>query len=178
MNEARDRTARPAGVRRALLLGASLSLVLMPLAGCAEKDPFLALEAQRSQYTAQAQGFYVDERVIETDPVLDASGNEVSIEPNVEKDILLDILVKSEADDALAGLTVDLEHVDSTGNLKASHRFFLETGDVRRGTVGTFSEKLVNVDFTEGDGFTVNVRSPVPEAERSEYREFDGVGGS
>ncbi len=156
-----------------------LLLAVATLSGaCGESDPYAVIEAQRAQYTAQAQGFYVDERVIDREPIMDADGNEVSIEPIIEKDILFDMLVQSEADQALSGLTVDFEHVDSSGNIKSERKIYLDISAVGRGNVGSFSETLTNVDYTEGDGFTVNVRSPIPEAERSQYREFDAAQGS
>ena len=152
-------------------------VVAIFIGACGETDPYAVIEAQRTQYTAQAQGFYVDERVIDRDPVQDADGNEVSIAPIIEKDILLDILVQNEAAEPLAGLTVDFEHVDSAGSIKSARKIFLDTSEVGRGNVGSFSETLSNVDYTDGDAFTVNVRSPIPEAERSEYREFDAAEG-
>lgn len=162
--------------RTGVAAGLSLAVLALFASGCGPTDPYLQIEQARSQYEAQMQGgFYVDERVVEREPVLDSEGMEVSIEPDVEKDVLLDFLVKNGAEEALEGITVEVEHVDSAGNLKQAHRIYVDVSSVGKGNVGQFSERLTNVDYVDGDAFAVSIRSPVPEAERSEYREFDGV---
>ncbi len=146
--------------------------LLAIVVGCQEKDPALLVESLRAQYTAQAQSFYIDERVVEAEPVLDSEGQEVSIEPTVERDLLLDIVVKNGSQSRLETLTVEYEHYDSSENLKDTRRMVLDVGHILAGTVGQFSETIENVDYNEGDKFSMSIRNPVPAAERSEYPEF------
>lgn len=181
MNPVHVSTPRQPFSRMRPLLRAGASIGAVTLLGlfafaCGPTDPYLQIEKSRAQYEAQMQGgFYVDERVVEREPVLDSEGMEVSIEPDVEKDVLLDFLVKNGADQPLDGITVEVEHVDSTGELKQAHRIYVDVSSVGKGNVGQFSERLINVDYVDGDAFAVSIRTPVPEAERSAYREFDGV---
>lgn len=96
----------------------------------------------------------------------------------VTADVLLDLLVSCAADQPLAGITVEFEQVDASQNVKDSRRLWVPTPNLVRAVGAQFSVTVEDVDYVEGDGFSVTVRSAVPETERSEYPEFQSLGES
>jgi len=139
-----------------------LSLVLPALAlllavACAG-DPILELERQRARYSASLNGF-----VVRDDP---ATG---------KQEIVLDVLVQFDGQKALDGVTVDLSVADAAGREKATRRLWVETQGLGKGPGKQVTLTLTDLPYQAGDGFFVEVRAPIPAAQRSEYREFAGV---
>jgi hypothetical protein len=145
-------TARPTGVLRWL---AATSLVA-GLAACAG-DPARALEARRARYSADLGAFLVQD-----DPARSLPR------------ILLDVTVRGDARPPLTGLTLDVSIADAAGREKERRHVFVDTSAVGPGGE-QMTLTLDDVDYAPGDGFWVEVRGPVPPAERALYREFEGV---
>lgn len=91
----------------------------------------------------------------------------------VTSDVVLDILVRNDGGDKLPGITVDVNQVDPAEKDKGHWRIWVDTSSLEPRSPGIqVSHVLPDIDYEEGDGFTVEVRSPVAAAERGEYQEF------
>jgi pentapeptide MXKDX repeat protein len=90
----------------------------------------------------------------------------------VHRNVLLDILLQNTGKTSLPGITVDITQVDASKQVKATWKAFLEIPNLAFGTTEQVAYMLEGVDYKEGDGFNVEVRSPVPAAERGDYAEF------
>jgi hypothetical protein len=139
--------------RRAVRRTAALALAIA--AACAG-DPIAELEAHRARYEVDLLGF-----VVEEDPVAGTSR------------VLLDVLVRGDAEMSLPGITLEVSIAGPTGAEKEHRRVWVETVGVGPGGEQV-SLPLEGLDYQAGDGFHVAVRSPVPVAERGDYREFEG----
>lgn len=158
--------------------------------GGAPKDPAERVAQLRSGYSAELNGFVVDQTplVVEELAAPDAAAGvaEAAAAPEagpeagltlaepvpVRQDAILDILVSRRSHEALPGLTVDVEQIDGQGNAKRTWRVYLDTSDVLRGPGVQVSHLIEDVDYEQGDGFFVEVRHPIPAGERADYREF------
>ena len=67
---------------------------------------------------------------------------------------------------------VDISMVDAGEQEKNHWRVWFDTADIEKANVTQFTHILEDVSYEEGDGFFVEVRHPVPEEERGDYREF------
>jgi hypothetical protein len=170
------------------------------LLGCRPMSPIDRLEAQRGQYTVELTSFILEQEPLdvlieaspsEPDAALEETTeegteggteegtaedteegtDELAVEPMLRTNVVLDLLVSTEGD-PLPGISVDFEHVDANRNMKERRLLWLETAELVKGVGVQLSAVVDDVDYQEGDGFHVEVRSPVPEAERSEYREL------
>ncbi|KAB2965743.1 MAG: hypothetical protein F9K18_06315 [Thermoanaerobaculia bacterium] len=130
-----------------------LALVAALGAACA-RDPARRIEAARARYSATVQSF-----VVRDDP--EAS----------RQQIVLDVLVEWKGGEPLPGLTLDVSMIDPGGREKARRRVYADVSRVDRGGAQV-SLVLEEVPYAAGDGFSVEVRGPVPAAERGDYREF------
>lgn len=104
----------------------------------------------------------------------EAMGDEaMDMEPAgpVERTIFFDLIVQLDGDHALPGLTLDLAQADASGAEKKAWKRYVELPSMIKGQTQqvSFEEDL---EFEEGDQFSVELRTPVPPAERGEYREF------
>jgi len=177
-------------------------VVLGALASCAPTAPEDQVEEARAQTTVELLSFAVREQpliapVEDAADAADAAATEsetateeegesaeeetAAVEPievPVRTDVLLDLLVASQADAPLDGITVELEQVDSNQAVKDTRMLWVETPNLARGVGAQVTVTVEDVDYTEGDGFRVDVESPVPANERSQYREFQGLGES
>lgn len=107
------------------------------------------------------------------------------LEPVLQQDVLLDILVKNNSQGTLPVLTLEVSQVDAEGYEdlsqaleKAHYRIEIDTSRLIKGASEQILHRLEDVDFEEGDAWAVEVRHPVPPEDRSEYREFSaGEGG-
>jgi hypothetical protein len=132
-------------------------LGVLALAACGG-DPVQRLEARRARYDATLQSFVLR----------DAAGG--------GQEVLLDVLVRHAGGEPLPGITLDVSMVDARRQEKARRRLWIDLPPAV-GTGGTqLSLVLTDVDYQPGDGFWVEVRSPVPAAERGEYRELGELG--
>lgn len=174
------------------------SILSVGLVGCAQLSPADQVEAARAQTSVELRSFAVREEPVEQPAEMEGEEDETAAEESsdaesadqesademadagvpVSVEVDLDLLVSSEADDPLDGITVEFEQVDVDRNPKDTRRLWLETPDLMRGVGAQYTLTVQDVDYVEGDGFSVTVRSPIPEAERSEYREFQGAGES
>ena len=87
--------------------------------------------------------------------------------------VLLDFLIHNEGSGALDGVTVDLTIADPDGNEKERQLLWVETAGLTKGSQRQVAHELTDVAYTDGDGFHVEVRHPIPMEERGDYREFD-----
>ena len=87
--------------------------------------------------------------------------------------VMLDILVHNEGAGTLDGITVDLTIADPDGAEKERRLLWIETAGLTKGSQTQVVYDLNDVAYTEGDGFHVEVRHPIPMEERGDYREFD-----
>ncbi|HEX6198626.1 MAG TPA: hypothetical protein VF150_00035, partial [Thermoanaerobaculia bacterium] len=168
-----------------------LATVLTLACASEPEDPEERVSEIRSRYSARLNGFVVHqvpevpaEPPLEVpaegaEPVADdqaegaeAEGVEVLQEVPVTQAVTLDILVSRDGRNTLPSLTLDITQVDAQERDKASWKAYLDVADVQRGPGTQVSYRLEDVEYEEGDGFHVEVRHPVPAAERGEYREF------
>ena len=106
----------------------------------------------------------------ETPGVMDAT---MAAAPPVRSDVILDILLSTTSQEYLPGVTLDLEHVDADRRVKERRTLWVDTSSLVRGSGIQVSHVLENVDWEDGDGFFVEVRTPIPAEERADYREFE-----
>jgi hypothetical protein len=177
-------TARP--------LIAALSLTL--LAACAQRTPEERVESVRAQTSVELLSFAVSQTPVEgtteeAEAAAEEAAEDAAEEPSAEEsvetgiapvpvrtDVILDLLVSTDSDPPLPGITVEYEHVDGSQAVKDRRRLWIDTPNLVRGVGAQVSLVVEDVDYQEGDGFSVTVRTPVPETERAEYREFQGAG--
>jgi hypothetical protein len=137
-----------------------LALLATLAVGCGTADPARDLDRRRAQYSATVGSF-----VVRDEP---AEGRQ---------EILLDVLLQFSGNEPLAGITVDVSVADAAGREKASRKIWVSTAGVARGVDRQVTVTLDDVPYQPGDGFFVEVRSPIPAAERGAYREFGGAAG-
>jgi len=126
--------------------------------GCGDRGPERVARI-RAQYEARLNGFVVRD--------LPAEG-----ETPARQEILLDILVRRDGRDSLAGLTLDLSVAGAGGAEKARRRLRVDTSGIDKGVEVQVTATVADLDYQPGDGFHVEVRHPIPVAERGDYREF------
>jgi hypothetical protein len=179
-----------------------VSLAVLTLAACAPKSHEERVADLRKYYKAQLIAF-----AVEAEPVLDqpseepmdadgsvaqadvaavaavaeelAEGEEMPMaeEVPVLQNVNIEILLQHDSPEKLPGITLDVEMVDSSQKTKGTWKVWAETANLPKATGTQFSHRLEDVDYVVGDGFNVEVRFPVPPAERSEYREFSEPAG-
>ena len=143
-----------------------LGLVLVLTAGCGPSEREIA--AARARHTAAADGF-----VVRQEP---AAGG------GLEQQVELGLVVRREdgedregsEGEPLPGVTLDVDQVDATGKSKRHWRIWADTAGLQPGGEVRSVHVLEDVDYAPGDGFRVEVRQEIPEAERAEYREWAG----
>ncbi|HUP42372.1 MAG TPA: hypothetical protein VM599_04110 [Thermoanaerobaculia bacterium] len=164
--------------------------LLLALAACAgePEDPAERVAEARAGYTARLNSYAVDQVPLDPapaptvgppgeagtagEPLGETAEAEAPVEVPLRQDVILDILVSREGHEALPGITVDVTQADSRDNEKASWKVYLDTSDLFRGPGVQMVHRLEDVVYEEGDGFFVEVRHPIPAAERGEYREL------
>ncbi len=164
--------------------GVLIAGLVLVLAGCEAKSPEEKVASLRARYKAQMNGFVVQEEpvVMEVAEVAaDGPGAAPEapaepLEPVVRQKVLLDILVQHDSNERLPGVTLDISMVDAAKNEKGHWRLWVDTSKLQKATKTQLSHVLEDVDYVEGDGFSVEVRHPVPPAERGEYKEFAPAG--
>ncbi len=87
--------------------------------------------------------------------------------------VLLDFLIHNEGSGALDGVTVDLTIAGPDGNEKERRLIWVDTAGLTKGSQRQVAHDLTDVAYSDGDGFHVEVRNPIPMEERGDYREFD-----
>ena len=134
----------------------------------------------RTGYIAEMRSFAVQAPA--ADEAMEAEDAEAETEAEAEGDmpaepamvdVLLDILVHNEGSGTLDGITVDLTIAGPDGTEKERRLLWLETAGMTKGSQSQIVYELNDIAYTEGDGFHVEVRYPIPMEERGDYREFD-----
>lgn len=165
--------------------GVLIAGLVLVLAGCEAKSPEEKVASLRARYKAQMNGFVVQEEpvVVEVTEVAagapGAEAEEAATAPSapvMRQKILLDILVHHDSNERLPGVTLDISMVDAAKNEKGHWLLWVDTSKLQKATKTQLSHVLEDVDYVEGDGFSVEVRHPVPAAERGEYKEFAPAG--
>lgn len=103
-----------------------------------------------------------------------AEGEEMEAAPAEPEtsDVVLDILVRHDSNRWLPGVTVDVVMESPEGEEKNRWKLWVDTSELPKGTIEQITHELTDIAYEEGDRFRVEVRHPVPAAERGEYREF------
>jgi hypothetical protein len=91
--------------------------------------------------------------------------------PAAVADVRLDLRLSHSPGDELSGLTLEVGLVDTAGTEKEHSRIWVDAAGMTGGEKRV-SNRLEDVPYVEGDRFVASVRSPVPAAERSLYKEF------
>ncbi|MCB9378566.1 MAG: hypothetical protein H6511_07360 [Holophagales bacterium] len=143
---------------RTLMLAAALTASALALAACGD-DPIARVERQRAGYQASLAGFVVREY-----PSADGQPG--------KQEILLDVLISYDGREPLEGVTLDLSMADGAGREKARRTLWTDVSGVERGNSRQVTLVVDDLPYQAGDGFWVEVRSPVPAAERGSYREL------
>jgi hypothetical protein len=135
-----------------------LPALLLVLGAACAGDPADRIEKRRARYDASLQSFVVRD------------------DPGAPQQYLLDVLVGWQGgEEPLPGLTLDVSMADAAGKVKAERRVWVDVSGVGRG--GTqIALTLTDLPWQPGDGFFVELRSPVPAAQRAEYLEFGELG--
>lgn len=179
-----------------LVLFLALSFGLLPLAACTEQTPVERVAALRSHYTGELNSFLLlkdpepvaeeataeDSGAEELEPMEPAPGTEAAESeeelvmegPKLHR-ILLDYTIRHDSKQKLDGITLDLTHVDARRAEKGHWRFWVDTSALERGFGEQLNYTLEEVDYVEGDAFSIEVVHPVPETDRNEYREFSNL---
>ena len=138
----------------------------------------------RAGFIAQLQSFTVQAPAAEEAMASDEADAEAEADTDAEAEgdmpaepamvsVMLDILVHNEGASTLDGITVDLTIADPDGAEKERRLLWIETAGLTKGSQTQVVYDLNDVAYTEGDGFHVEVRHPIPMEERGDYREFD-----
>lgn len=196
-------TPAPRSARALVALSAFLLIGGLAVA-CGPADPVEELESTRARYSAEVASFSVDQTPArqaftppaageaegetedaaagETPPAeAGAEAGEDGAAPAVEEvpltqDVILDLLVRFQGREPLEGITLDITHADADEQVKGTYRAWIDVSDVPRGPPAQKVHRLEDVPYEAGDGFHAEVRTPIPESERSAYREFEGIG--
>ena len=158
------------------LLPACTVLVCVLVMACGPAlTPEEQVEAKRAEYAAELTSWTVSQNPTAQDSAEgeEADADDSSTPLEVSTEVLLDILVSTESEGSLPGLTVDLTHVDAEMAEKARRTLWIDTSSVSKGSGVQMSHVLADVDYAPGDMFHIEIRASIPPQERSAYREFD-----
>ena len=184
-------------MRRSIISLAVLCAALFTWA-CTEATPEEKVAKARARYNVTLNGYFPKEQpapaievpavaeegeaVADAEAVADEAAGEEGEEGMEEEpvaprgvDILLDLIVQHDMDDALPGITVDIEMVDPELNPKGSWRVYIETAGLPKANQKQVTHVLEATDWEEGDAFSATIVSGVP-ADLGEYREFATAG--
>jgi hypothetical protein len=157
------------------LRAASVALLLIGAHGCGPRVTHEEkVELLRSHYTASLESLTVKQEPMVAGAAEGGGGGAAEpAAPVVRTDAILDIVVSTDAEEQLPGLTLDIEHLDADRRSKDRCTFWVETAALARGQSAQVSHVLENVAWKTGDAYSVEVRQRIPLAERSGYREFE-----
>jgi hypothetical protein len=176
--------AAMAGKRSTMWFGAMLFgivAIYLGSTGCGKESFAEHVSRLRAGYTATLNGFVVQQQPLEQ-PAPGAADEsqgavaeapEEATAPAVQQNVVLDILVRNDNDERLPGLTLDVTQADRDGHEKATWKVWVDSSGIGPGPGVQLSHVLKDVDYQQGDGFNVEVRTPIQPAERSDYREFE-----
>ena len=132
------------------------------------------VEQRRTQYQASLQSLTVKQDPVIGEPAAQTAAAEVPAAPRVRTDAILDIAVTITSQDGepLPGVTIDIEHFDAARRPKGRTTFWVDASQLAGTESARITHVLENVAWETGDTYAVSVRSPIPPAERADYREF------
>ena len=142
--------------------------LILAACGASEKD---VLEA-RARYAATVDGYVVRQQPLAA--TVGSSAPEAT--PRLDQDVELGLAVRHvlpAEEPRLRGITLDVAQVDAAGRSKREWRVWVDTAGLEPGREARSVHVLNDVDYAPGDGFRVEVRQRIPEAERPEYRELE-----
>jgi len=164
------------------------------LASCSSPTPAERVAASRAEYKATLNSFFVKETPLEVEmgaaegaETGETAGEEMAeaavegdeemtaVEPEVRQDLVLDVIVQHDSPSPLDGVTLDITMVDAARNEVERWRSWVDTQGLPKANQRPFTIEFQDVAYEEGYGFYVEVRHPIPEAERGDYREFEGL---
>ena len=187
---------------KALFLAPVLVIVTIVAAllsvGCEQLTPEQKVAQMRARYeaTVNTGGFVVQPHALEVvEPYDDGTGEEgegeeeggdvdESVEGGDESgedaapveptgfDVTVDILVSNRNSENLPQLTIDIIHTDGDRNEKGRYQTTIDASGITKGGNSQVAHTLENIPFVDGDGFTTEIRIPVPESEKSKYPEL------
>ena len=141
-------------------------------------DPAAEIAAD-VEMTSDAEGGQGEDAEVDAESVdaegMDGDEEAVELAPEMRQDAVLDVLIQHDSRAPLAGVTVDITMADGSQNELASWRRWIDTEGLLRANQRPVIVVLEDVSWEEGFGFSVEVRPLVPEGERGEYREFEGL---
>ena len=147
-------------------------VLLMAALGCGPRlSSEQEVEQRRAQYTASLKSLTVEQAPVIGEPAGDANGATAPA-PVVRTDAILDIVISTDCEEPLPGVTIDVEHLDAARRAKGRSTFWVDTATLSRGQSAQVEHVLEDVVWETGDAFAVSVRTPISESERAEYREF------
>lgn len=138
--------------------------LILAACGASEKD---IMEA-RARYAAAVDGY-----VVRQQPLAAAASPAA---PRLDQDVELGLAVRHDlpaGEPRLRGITLDVAQVDAAGRPKRGWRVWVDTAGLEPGREARSVHVLNDVDYAPGDGFRVEVRQRIPEAERPDYRELE-----
>jgi hypothetical protein len=144
--------------------------LILAACGVSEKD---ILEA-RARYAATMDGYVVRQQPLATQGGGPAVSEEAS--PRLDQDVELGLAVRHDlpaGEPRLRGITLDVAQVDAAGRSKRGWRVWVDTAGLEPGREARTVHMLNDVEYAPGDGFRVEVRQKIPEAERPDYRELE-----
>lgn len=108
------------------------------------------------------------------------TAEEVDPEPpppvgTVPRDVTLNIQLWHNSPEMLPGITLDIAHADEHEQVKDVYRVWFDTSRLMRAQHLQIDHVIPGLLVEPGDRFSVEVRHPVPAAERGEYREFQEI---
>jgi len=164
----------------------ALSVYLVVLAtaalGCAGKArPADRIETVRALYASDVTGFVVERPAVQpTSPAATAGtaaspaadeGTGLVAPPAPVSDVRLDLKLAHAPGEELSGITLEVGLLGADGAEKEHYRIWVDGSGLGSGEK-RLSYRLEDVPYQEGDRFVASVRTPVPAAERSLYKEF------
>ena len=169
---------------------AFIVVCVIVLASCAGQTPVEKVAAARAEYKATLNSFFVKQTPLEVmvpegeddeattegdDAEALMEGEEAPEEIPTRQDAVLDVIVQHDSAKPLAGLTLDITMVDNEQNEVESWLRWVDTTGLPKANQRPYSIVFEDVEYEEGYGFFVEVRHPIAESERSQYREFEGL---
>jgi hypothetical protein len=139
--------------------------LILAACGASERD---VLEA-RARYGATVDGYVVRQQPLQR-------GTDAATPLQLDQDVELGIAVRHDVpagEPRLQGITLDVAQVDAAGRPKRGWRVWVDTAGLEPGREARTVHVLNDVEYAPGDGFRVEVRQKIPEAERPEYRELE-----
>lgn len=91
-------------------------------------------------------------------------------------DVVLTLLVRFAGDDPLPGITVDVVKTDKDDQPSPPVLQWIDTSEMSDGDVLQVELELEDMEYEDGDAFSVLLASTVPADARSNYREYAEAG--